>query len=397
MTRLLSYLFVCVLLCFSTARGQELKVSLLTIGPGEEVYELFGHNAIVFENSGFGDGSPIAFNWGVFDFNQPNFIGRFIMGRMQYSIGAAYEREMVEDYRAQKRMVVRTELKLSQAEARRLLDLCLENNEKGNREYRYDYYRDNCSTRVRDILDKGTEGKVAAALKGKPAMGNFRWHTDRLCRQTPWLYVALHYVLGHPVDGEINAWGEAFLPGRLYEHLKTTDLLGAEMVLVPDTSGRGLSGPAERPEWKIWFLLAGLLWGGALVGLSRLKSKWGWKLAMLLAFAWAGLCVVGGGISTWAWLFTDHDASRWNENWLQLSPVSVAILIPCGLAIIGRPANPWKWVLKAAYLVLGMSVAGVVIKVLPMMGQPNWEIILLALPIHLAMAVALRSREKRSM
>lgn len=369
---------------------------LLTIGPGHAVYELFGHNAIVL--SGVDDaGRPweVAYNWGVFDFNQPNFVGRFIQGRMLYTMQGQSVSGTISLAEEQGRWVRVRRLGLSTGQVRRLAELIARNDTDGNRDYRYDYYRDNCSTRVRDMIDRATEGQVASALQSTTAGRDvtYRFHTDRLSKEVLWLWLGLKYVLGHPVDVELNRWEESFLPMQLERHLASLtikhedgiqqSLLGAEVYVSKSGVQPSASAP---PDWGVWTGLGGLLFATLVIGLCWAGKSWTPRLAGLLIAAWAGLCCVAGGISTWGWWFTDHAVAKNNENWLQLNPLSLPILLAGLLLTFGfKP----KWAFWSATGVLSLSLFGWILKLIPGMIQPNWPILLLALPIHFGVTAGL--------
>lgn len=378
----------------AAARGQSepdvaanYRMFLLTIGPGPQVYELFGHNALLIVNPD--TDLEVAYNWGVFDFNQKNFIRRFMLGRMLYRLESLDARMLLAQYTREQRGVYLAELKLSPTQKRRLIRWCLDNDTDDRREYRYDYYRDNCSTRVRDAIDHATGGQIAEALKPLPAdppTTTFRWHTDRLTRPLPWLHVALHYILGSPVDQPLSRWEEAFLPRFLETHLRslevvwedgsTRPLLGPTTTLVPSGS---FPEPTEPPDWRWPGLAASLGMSVILLTLAYARRKVLQRVAALGVLGWAAVCTMAGGVSTFGWLFTDHVVSRYNENWLLLNPLSLPLAVAAGLMVWGR--RP-RWATRAALIPVGLSVVSLVLQ--PFLTQPNALILLFAIPLHVA-------------
>src|SRR5690349_9600191 len=125
--------------------GSNWHVWLVTFGPGEEVYEQFGHDAICFYDDHTRNG--VAYDWGRFDFKQPNFIGRFIKGRMLYSMGDAELNPMLLDYTyGADRDLWRQELNLNAQQKAKLFTICETGMRPENINYRYDYYKANCAT-----------------------------------------------------------------------------------------------------------------------------------------------------------------------------------------------------------------------------------------------------------
>ena len=140
--------------------GEHLTVRLITAGPGSEVWELFGHNAIWIKDET--TGREIVYDYGRFDFAEPGFLSRFVKGRMLYWMGAADPRGMISAYIRRDRSVWVQELDLSPTARAELLRFLENNVLEENRYYRYDYYLDNCSTRIRDVLDMAVGGAISA-------------------------------------------------------------------------------------------------------------------------------------------------------------------------------------------------------------------------------------------
>src|SRR5689334_12000370 len=131
--------------------GQNVTVSLLTMGNGSEVWEMFGHTAILLHDNV--TNRDTVFNWGVFDSHQPHFIPHFLQGLMLYQMGGQTLPDLLYQYQYFNRSVVSQELDLTTAQKDSLLHLIQINARPENVQYRYDYFVDNCSTRPRDLLD----------------------------------------------------------------------------------------------------------------------------------------------------------------------------------------------------------------------------------------------------
>ena len=140
------------------SEGEDLRVWLVTAGPGDEAWERYGHNAIRVLDTR--TGRDVSYNWGIFDFDQVGFIPRFLQGRMLYRMAAFPTAAMVDVYAQANREVVLQELDLTPAQKLDLRDLADTNARPENREYMYQYFSDNCSTRVRDALDQELAGEA---------------------------------------------------------------------------------------------------------------------------------------------------------------------------------------------------------------------------------------------
>ncbi|NJD20389.1 MAG: DUF4105 domain-containing protein, partial [Gemmatimonadetes bacterium] len=139
--------------------GSDLRVWLITVGPGAAVWERFGHKAIRVAD--VVTGRDLAYNWGIFDFDQVGFIPRFLKGQMLYMLAPFRSGPMIEAYAGTGREVVAQELALTPSQRAALQAFADWNALPQNRDYRYDYFRDNCSTRVRDALDQALAGALS--------------------------------------------------------------------------------------------------------------------------------------------------------------------------------------------------------------------------------------------
>lgn len=375
--------------------GSELSVYLITMGPGDQVWEKFGHNAIWIHDPV--RGTDQAYNYGMFDFAQPNFLHRFVQGRMLYWMEGFNAHATIEHYRQANRSVWAQELNLTPAQKHELDQFLRWNELPENRFYRYDYYRDNCSTRIRDALDRVLGGALRGTA-GAASGSTYRSHTRRLTAGEVPVYTGLLAGLGPASDRPISVWEEMFLPMQLRDHVRhvtTRDAAGRTVPLL--TSEHQLveaSRPPERaePPRDLWgYLLAGLALGGVFALLGQAGRRWRgarWGLAGL-GTLWTLLAGIGGLILAGLWAFTDHEIAYRNENLFQLSPLALplAVLIPAlALGIGGRwAARPAWWLMLA---VVASSLLGLVLKVLPGMYQVNGGIIALALPAHLGLAWA---------
>ncbi|HEU4747291.1 MAG TPA: DUF4105 domain-containing protein [Gemmatimonadaceae bacterium] len=370
--------------------GSELTIYLLTIGQGDEVWELFGHNAIWIKDRS--DGSDITYNWGMFDFAQPNFLGRFLTGNTRYWMEGIDLEAMLQTYTRRNRSLLAQELSLTPTQRLSLKQALEENARPENKYYRYDYYRDNCSTRLRDMLDRALGGQLQTATTTRLTSESYRSHTQRLTQGNVPVYTGITFALGHPADRPISMWNEMFLPVRMANHLRTvrvTDSLDAKVPLVRSemalfTAGRGPE-PAAPPNYLPWFLALGLALGGTLIALVR-NAEGGGRLALFGATAIATLWSLIGGLAGTAllaaWVFTRHYFMSWNENLLQLNPLSVALAALIPLSIYGLRGVSRARQLSA--IVAALSLFGLIAQGMPFFRQLNGEMIALGLPINLA-------------
>ncbi len=370
--------------------GSALTISLVTMGVGVRVWERFGHNAILVEDRA--RGTRTAYNYGLFDFRQENFLVRFIQGRMWYWMQGLDADAMLQSYIGDNRSVWIQELALSPEQRAALRDFLVWNERPENRYYRYDYYRDNCSTRIRDALDRVLGGRLRAATDTVATGTTYRFHTDRLTADDLPLYTGLNVALGEPVDRPITAWEEMFLPLSVREWARSmtvTDSAGRTRPLVRGERTlftSSISEPRDGPPVRLpAYLAVGLLLGGGIAGLGA-KAPRGFAWA---GSAWALAAGATGLVLTLLWAFTDHVVAHRNENLLQASllMVPLAAVLPAAAAGRAWAARPAR---TLAALVALSSLAGLLLQLLPGFDQQNGNIIALAAPANLGVAWGVR-------
>jgi hypothetical protein len=378
--------------------GSELTISLMTMGVGPRVWERFGHNAIVVEDRL--RGTAKAYNSGLFDFRQEDFLLRFVQGRMWYWMQGFDATATVESYVRANRSVWMQELELTPAERRALADFLEWNERPENRFYRYDYYRDNCSTRVRDALDRVLHGRIRAQTDTIRTGTTSRWHTARLTASDLPLYTALQLALGQPADRQLTAWDEMFIPLELRDWARKVTVVGEDGRIRPLVRSErllflstGPQPPARPPRRFLGYLLAGVVLGGALVLLARGASRplsrpgavrgFSW-----LAGGWALIIGVAGGLLAFLWGFTDHAVASRNENVLQANLLLLPLAVLAPRLARGKPEARGPAV-ALALMVAALSVLGVLLKALPGFYQANAEVLALAVPVNLGLALSL--------
>lgn len=378
-----------------TEPGSELTVTLLTYETGGLVFERFGHNALwIHDNS---TGTDRHYDYGRFDFNQKNFFLRFAQGKMWYSMGEdSLPDKYIRFYASEGRKIRAQELDLTPAQRRELRDFLETNIRSENAGYAYDYYLDNCSTRIRDALDRVLGGAIRRYAE-RPSGFTWRDETRRLNEHNVFLYTGLMLALGQPVDREMSRWEQMFLPGPLSERLDSVQVAGPDGVLRPVVRSNQVIAeggrwpvPTRPSNWTWRYLLAGVFVGGLLALLGGVT--WGRGLFLALATLWALLAGLAGLVITWLSLLSDHHAAHQNENLFlfNLLALALAVVLP---SAVRSGAGSLKWARRLALVVVALAALGLLLKLLPAFDQNNLELIALALPIHAGVRAGLRSRE----
>ena len=378
-------------LTISTAEpGSQLTAYLLTFGWGDAVWERFGHNAIWIKDRAHN--TDMTYNWGMFDFNQPHFIWRFVTGDTKYWMEPIDLQSMVTYYRRFNRSILAQELNLTPAQRLKLQQFVMLNALPQNKFYRYDYYRDNCSTRLRDAVDHALSGQLQTATVSRMTTGTYRWHTQRLMTGDIPLYTGVTLALGRPADKPLSMWEEMFLPVRMAIDLRTVnvaDSLGNQIPLVRSESTLSVAGrapePATAPNDLPLFVGIGIAYAAVLVMLVH-SADGGSRGAMFgataLATLWSLVAGVGGLALVFAWGFTRHYFMGRNENLMQFDPLSIVMVVLIPLCTYGRKAQ--SRAVKLGGWIAAISLFGFIAQGIPFFYQKNGEVIALALPINLA-------------
>ncbi|HET7372271.1 MAG TPA: DUF4105 domain-containing protein [Gemmatimonadaceae bacterium] len=378
--------------------GRNVTVYLLTMGNGTQIWELFGHNAIwIHDNVTNRD---TVFNWGVFSFRQPHFIARFLKGKMLYSMGGDSMENILLEYQYWNRSVVAQELDLLPAQRDTILAAIRSNALPENVDYRYDYFRDNCSTRVRDLIDRALGGTIAVQARGLTGT-TYRWHTLRLMQSDVPIVVGVDIGLGRPADMDLTKWQEMFLPRKLHDFVakvRVTDSAGtthplvrSERVLFQANRGPEAESP---PELGVWLLLGGVVVASLIIW-AGLAASSGSRLARgavaTVAAIWSLLAGLLGAILTLLWSVTDHVFAHANENLLLFNPVWLVMVVLLPLYLWSGRAERFTRSLIALLMV--SAVAALAAHATGLSAQQNLPVIGLALPPVLAIAaIAVRRR-----
>jgi hypothetical protein len=376
--------------------GDELTVSVLTFGPGDHPFSKFGHDGLLVEDSA--RGTSLVYNYGTYSFHSVWLIPKFLLGKYRYWLSVSPLSAVVGSYAAENRSVVVQRLRLSAAQKRQLSTFLTWNAREENKYYVFDYYRDNCATRVRDLVDWVTDGALHA-VTDVPATLTWRGHTERLAADDLPVYLGLDLAMGGFIDQPISFWQEMFLPAKLQEGLRRTmvsdadggpvarALVEAETVVVAD---RRPPLRASPPSWTLEFAAAG-------TGAALLVVCLGWSagtrrgaVRVLFGATVAALgAVLGllGCLFLFLWIFTNHEVAYRNENLFQCAPFAV-LLAGQGIGIAHGRVESAARAHRTAIFALVASTAGLALKVLPWFKQHNGHLIAFFLPLWIGIAFA---------
>jgi hypothetical protein len=340
------------LICSLTAYSQvpilsnRAEISVITCGPTQdELYSAFGHNAFKVVDPDLGISE--AYNYGVFDFDQPHFYMNFTRGHLNYKLGV-YDYQAFENYYVRNNRYVHEQvLNLTQSQKQQLYTYLQWNALRENQGYRYDYFYDNCATKMRDVV-VDVFG-LAVDFDGSYVKTNYtiRELTDIYLKEQPWGDLGIDLCLGLPMDKKATPYEYMFLPDYVesgFNHATITHD-GVKKPLVKETvkiyEARVEDAPESLPNPLYVFSFVALL--SIALTVWDLKRK---KLSMwfdVLLFGVAGLL---GMLFVFLWFATDHKAAMNNLNILWALPThTIAVL-----AFIRQPAGLKKYFLVTAII-----------------------------------------------
>lgn len=376
----LVWLFMCAVASPASARttqDEHLRASLITCWPGSEVYELCGHEALRIQD----EYTDSVWNYGVFDFHEPNFIYRFVKGETDYLLAGYPFAWFMPEYIGQRRRVVEQELNLTPEEVGRLRSMLQEEALPENRRYRYNYVKDNCATRILDRIDSVAGGPVI--YTDSISYGTFRTEMRHYHKNYPWYQFGIDLALGSGLDYTLKGKEEMFVPMEMMRKASTArlpdgrPLIHATRVLNEGSEDAtlGPTSPLLTPLAATIALAAVSLFVAIIDCIRRNVTRWFYSLFYLIIGAI-------GCVSFFLVFFSSHEATSPNILVLWLNPLQLIAAVclwwrvtrPAALAVAyydivavscmlivwpfqHQVANPAIFPLAAATVVLSISYA----------------------------------------
>ena len=303
------------------------QISLLTCQPGKEVYSLYGHTAIRYQDKTHN--IDIVVNYGLFSFGKPYFILRFIFGLTDYEMGIEPFPDFCSEYASEDRGVIQQTLNLTSQEKFNIANAINENYKPENRVYRYNYFYDNCTTRARDILVKNMNGNIKYVSDDNGA-STYRdlihqWNENHL-----WARFGNDMLLGVKADMTINSDQKQFLPDNLRKAFDDALIInknGVKEKLVSNTQiivQQSVQSASEitllRPMTCSIFLLIITIFI-TIFEFYKKYRLWGFDLFLMLVDGLAGVILT-------AMIFSQHPTVSLNLQLLLLNPLPLFFAVP---------------------------------------------------------------------
>ena len=319
--RSLMFAFLIFLSCSAKSQTGDTTMYLITCGPGTEIYSIYGHSALLVDITG----RDTVYNWGIFDFDTPNFAWKFAKGKLDYMLGAERLKNFLTGYFYESRYVLSQKINLDPGEKKIVLELVNENLKPENVRYRYDFFYDDCSSRIRDLLEKA----VGNSMIYPPETGEqptFRQLIGEYQQYYPWQQFGIDLLIGSNAEKKADIRDKMFLPDYLMSGLSAAevDRNGSNVALL-DKARKLLDfeAPVRKRNFYTspFFILSMLLVVIAFLSLQFKSKIQNNIIDFVLFFVFALLAVMMIFFN----FFTDHQQLRANYNILWLNPFIIVL------------------------------------------------------------------------
>jgi hypothetical protein len=344
------FFILCIQPVSAIALSDSARVSLITCSPGQELYSCFGHSAIRITD--FKQDFDMVFNYGTFDFDQPNFYLNFVRGHMIYMLGVDRFSDFRTQYIYEQRSIYEQELNINANDKTRIFDFLVNNSRDENRNYRYDFLFDNCSTRIRDVFQRNVKG-IHFDYCTFTEKKSFRDLINDYSESSPWSQFGMNLLIGLPVDRQATAAQMCFLPdylSRAFAHatIDSRPLCKATAVILDMPKATEEPGIYQHLNPTVVFSMLFILL--LIVGYIEFK--------MHKHFYWIDypLFFIVGLLGTLFFTignFTEHTTTQWDLNliWALPTHLIMSLVLPFG--------KNKKWVLN--YFLFSAIIAMVMV------------------------------------
>ncbi len=295
-----------------------IKISLITLSPGDEVYTVFGHSGLRVKDSS--SNQDLIYGYGTFDFNEPNFLMKFINGKLLYYLSNEDYGPFINYYQSERRTIIEQELNLTCDEKEKIVNYLFNNLQGDNKFYKYDFIYDNCTTRLRDLLEKNS----TAPIKFKRivnANSTFRklLHSDLNYHDHQWMKLGIDILLGSGTDKQMTDQQVMFLPDYLMASVGTASIGSKKLVAKKNILSVG-EGAWEKKfslinPFPVFLIFALMILCLTILDHTRINAILG-RLDALMLFLFGA----AGFVLIYLWVFSDQLNYRNNFNLLWALP-----------------------------------------------------------------------------
>jgi hypothetical protein len=357
-SKVVGLFFLLIFTALVSGKAQTYEISLLTCDEGEEIYTSFGHSGVRVRE--LLTGQDLVYNYGTFDFGAPNFVLNFAGGRLDYYLSVSSFDRFISEYDYYGRSVREQVLDLNDAQARELVQFLQTNYLPENRNYRYDFFFDNCATRIRDamkeILGDQLVWKDEIQL---PVEKTFRELIDEKVLYMPWSDLGIDIALGSRLDRDATPWEEQFLPSYMERAFGNAEIVGdgpsrplvkhSRVILDFPASEQKMA--ALNPYWIFW-VVAIVFTAVSFMGNKKKRLYVGIDVVLFGTLGIIGLVLAA------LWIGSDIPSTKWNWNILWAFPGHLVLV----WGLLKKPEQ--AWVRKYLLFALIMADAAVVFWIL---------------------------------
>ena len=373
------FLFSLTTSASSIKLSKDATISILTCSPGNELYSLFGHTGIrVIDKA---NNLDIVFNYGTFDFQTQGFYFKFAQGLLPYKLACSEFRYFLPSYKEEKRSVYSQTLNLDSIQKQYLMDLLLKNYEPANREYLYNFLYDNCSTRVRDIIEKSTGNRIT--WTAHPSTKSFWNLLDEYLGRAPWTQWGIHTILGSPATSTATIREQMFLPDYLMYHLDSASYNQTPLAQPIETIYEAPEQNLSNPWYLSPFFVFTICTLALILFLQKVRSR---RLLKAIAIPFFIVTGIIGCLIVFLCFFTQHPTMFPNFNALWANPLNLIVAF-----FLGKRTLPWI-INKYLFLYLYLLIIGLLLWFLFVPAVPYASIIIMVWMMYLC--IRLRQREK---
>lgn len=331
---------------FSQAQTDTLcriRISVLTCSPGDELYSLFGHSAIRIIDST--RRTDTIYNWGTFDFDEPNFYLKFMRGKLLYYVSPDVLYDFLAIYQYEGRSVYEQVLNLTCDEKKQIKHAVDSNMIGDNRFYRYDFTYDNCTSRIRDLVFNNIKNlHVASDIVPRGTTFRNLIHSYLDKGGQPWSKLGIDILLGAKVDKQPTNYEAMFLPDYLMKALDSSTvnnrpIVDTKKLILPQETNSEVSGVYQP---LIVMSIVCLL----LFAVSMLKASWAKTFTKFADSFLLYITGVLGLLIIFMWFFTDHIACANNYNLIWAVPTNTI----AGFFVLRKPVWIRKYFLSLSFI-----------------------------------------------
>jgi hypothetical protein len=351
------YILVSMLVCFTPAKAQlsettpsdSIEISLLTCTPGPVAYSMYGHSALRVNN--YTDELDLVFNYGVFDYNEDNFVFKFLKGETDYLLGAEYTHGFFDRYKEEGAGVLEQVLNLTREECNNLNALLMENLEPDNRVYRYNWLYNNCTTRAQDMIEKSIQGTVRYLAADREQTARAILHEFN--KVDRWMEFGENFILGYELDRQLTKRQQMFIPSLFAAEVDSAVIVrhdGTTVPLVRETRHPIERTSEVRPPQFDWPMLTFVLLfvAYAVAGIFELRRV---KTFVWIDMVMSVLVGLAGLLITFLFFFSEHAGVDSNILIIIINPLTFAF-IPF---LLRRHTQPLNYAILAVFVLFAIA------------------------------------------